>query len=215
MRKGTIIVDFISDSIGDKAIARQDDRINENVSQKNILEVLQKSIGKGTFISGKVKKYDNGASKFRYTLKEDDGKKGTIIINTNPQYHDENDVNVKELEAVSERGNSIKYWNRTKMAATLILVPSVTLGSIGLAGYEAYKFVDKMLEEEQTQSVDYVQELNKAREENGIYPIQWNESDIDEFERDRSQALAEYAENEISYNFGDYFEEEQEKGKIR
>lgn len=215
MKKSTIVVDFISDTVGDMAIAKQGDRIKEDLSQQAILDMLQKSVGKGTFISSKVKKYDNGTAKFRYTLKEENGKKGTIIINTNPEYYGEDDVNVNELESISKRGNSIKYWNRTKLAATCVLVPGMVLGSVAIIGYSGSKLVDRMLEESQSQSVEYVQDLNKAREENGSYPIHWNEEDIDEFERDRSQALAEYAENEISYQFGDYFEEEQEKGKIR
>lgn len=215
MAKNDIIVKFVSDSIGDRAIAIQDDKLNQNVSQMTVIETLQHAVGQGTFISGKVQNKHNGDVKFRYTLKEENGKKGSIVIHTSSKYHGENDVNIKELEAISQRGNSIKYWNRAKLAATCVLVPGIILGTIGVTGYATGKFVDKMLEESQTYSVQYVEELNKARVENGAKPIGWTEADQEKFEYDRQLANDEYNQSDISYQFGDYFEEEQEKGMSR
>ena len=211
MAKGDIYVNFISDSKGDKAVARQDGKINENVSQMTVIETLQHAVGQGTFISGKVRKNGNGNATYRYTLKQENGKKGSIVINTKSKYHSENDANIKELEAISNRGNSIKYWNRAKLAATCVLVPGIILGTIGVSGLAVDKFVDEMLEESQTYSSEYVDEINKARAENGARPIGWTDEDQEQFERDKKQANDEYNQSDISYQFGDYFEEDQEE----
>lgn len=213
MAKNDIVVRFVSDSHGDKAIAKQGNRENANVSQRAIIEMLQESVGKGTFISGKVQKQNDGNTLYIYTLKEDNGKKGTIIINTDPRYYGESDANINELRAISERGNSIKYWNKTKMVASLILVGGITFGAVTTIGFGLGKVIYEADKSEQEyQQDDYVAELNKAREENGAKPIEWSYDEKTQFERDKSQSNKEYYEqNDIYYQFGNYFEEEQEE----
>ena len=209
-----IVVKFISDSVGNKAVAYKGVEGPKNISQETVMRELRDAIGAGDFIGCRVSTNKNDNKVYRYTLKVDELTKGSLKVIVNPKFYQENDPNVVELDKIADRGYSIKYWNMAKLASTCVLVTGVVLGSFAIVVDKLVDFVDDMLEETQTQSIEYVEELNKAREENGVYPIHWNESDKDEFESDRSQALTEYAKNEMSYQFGDYFEEEQgEKGR--
>ncbi len=194
-----------------------------NLSQTEIIEILQKSILDNTLMGSNIKIGQNNKT-YIFTLKNDpyESKKGKIIISTNPKLYDANDANILALDSISKSIGKVTI-NRNKAIIAIIAAGAITLASYGPAigkfASESFKSMANELakmdnanfQKENSSVNSYLDEINKSREEEGLRPIQMTEEEWEQIQKEETSAKRQAEIDYLNNNPEEQFRRELEQ----